>query len=147
MTSDMPWDPHSQDFANAEQLAARQACALRPRETIMPTPKVSEQPKRDSEGDPNPSERSEPRQFISEQSKRDSEGKTYFSETTNRTESENHFKSEHARYYCEPRNIAACNIADDNLLYDRLLATNKLADSPARDIFTGTVQISKDDGN
>jgi hypothetical protein len=42
MTSDMPWDPHSQDFANAEQLAARQACALGPQETIMPKPKASE---------------------------------------------------------------------------------------------------------
>jgi hypothetical protein len=28
MTSDMPWEPHSQDFAQAEQLAMQQACAL-----------------------------------------------------------------------------------------------------------------------
>jgi hypothetical protein len=37
MTSDIPWDPHSQDFAKAEQLAVRQACAL----TFMPTHKQS----------------------------------------------------------------------------------------------------------
>ena len=53
---------------------------------------------------------------------------------------------ERAQYFNEPRNIAACCIADDNLLYNRLIAANHLDDTPAGDLLTGTVQISKENG-
>jgi hypothetical protein len=102
MTSDMPWDPHSQDLAQAETLAMRETYAAQ----RTPTPS------------------------------------TPLMDRTN-----THHNLERARHYCEPRNIAACSIADDNLLYNRLIAINKVTNSAAGDNFPGTVQFGDENGD
>ena len=55
---------------------------------------------------------------------------------------------EQAQYDCKPKNIAACLVADDNPLYNRLIvAINKVPNSVARDSFLGTVQFENENGN
>jgi hypothetical protein len=94
MALDMPWDPHSQDFANAEQRAERQTAAV----------ENAQQPLGDVMKD-------------------------------------NH-DLERARYFCERPIIAACIIADDNLLVcTRLSEANHLTDLAIRDNTQGSVQI------
>jgi hypothetical protein len=110
MTSDMPWDPHSQELAQAETIALRQAF------TLEQTSKQNKQPSR------NP-----------------------LTDQTNKTNTDHALAR--AQYFNEHRNIAACSIADDNLLYNRLLIKNPIADSVAGDNFMGTTQFDNENGN
>jgi hypothetical protein len=47
-----------------------------------------------------------------------------------------------ACYFCERCNIAVCSIADDNLLYKRLLEANNLTSLAVGDNTQGSIQIS-----